>query len=370
MSLRLTLCPRAIEDRAMSPADALPLAGGARRFAACEAVLREDGRARAREVVALAQLGAWAARFGVETAAEAEALLARLGAPRPPLAGLDISAPRGTPRIMGIINVTPDSFSDGGDRFDAGRAVADGLAMVEAGAAILDVGGESTRPGAAPVDPQEELRRVLPVVRGLAEAGVTVSIDSRRAAVMAAALDAGARMINEVTALEGDPDSLALAAERGVPVVLMHMQGEPGTMQADPRYDDAALEVYDYLEGRVAACLAAGLARADIAVDPGIGFGKTVTHNLEILDQMALYQGLGCAVVLGVSRKGFIGKLSPGKLSGGAAPQARLPGSLAAALAGVERGVQILRVHDVAETAQAMALWRAIETRGRGPGGG
>jgi dihydropteroate synthase len=220
------------------------------------------------------------------------------------------------------------------------------------------------------VDAQEELRRVLPVVRGLAEAGVTVSIDSRRAAVMAAALDAGARMINEVTALEGDPDSLALAAERGVPVVLMHMQGEPGTMQADPRYDDAALEVYDYLEGRVAACLAAGLARADIAVDPGIGFGKTVTHNLEILDQMALYQGLGCAVVLGVSRKGFIGKLSPGKLSGGAAPQARLPGSLAAALAGVERGVQILRVHDVAETAQAMALWRAIETRGRGPGGG
>ena len=372
MSLRLTLCPRAIEDHAsedrpISPADALPLAGGSRHFTACEAVLREDGRERAREVVSLAELGAWTARFGAETAAEAEALLARLSAPRPSFAGLDL----GKPRIMGIINVTPDSFSDGGDRFDAGRAVADGLAMVEAGAAILDVGGESTRPGAAPVDPQEELRRVLPVVRDLAEAGAFVSIDSRRGPVMAAALDAGARMINDVTALEGDPDSLALAAERGVPVALMHMQGEPGTMQANPRYDDAALEVYDYLEGRVAACEAAGMARADIAVDPGIGFGKTVTHNLEILDQMALYQGLGCAVVLGVSRKGFIGnlsrgKLSRGKLSGGAAPKARLPGSLAAALAGLDRGVQILRVHDVAETFQAMALWRAIANRGRG----
>ena len=361
MSLRLTLCPRAIEDRApgdrgISPADSLPLAGGARRFAACEAVLREDGRARAREVVPLAELGAWAARFGAETAVEAEALLARLSAPRPSFAGLDL----GKPRIMGVINVTPDSFSDGGDRVDAGRAVGDGLAMVEAGAAILDVGGESTRPGSVPVGMQEELRRVLPVVRGLAEAGVRVSIDSRRAAVVAAALDAGARMINDVTALEGDPDSLALAAEHGVPVMLMHMQGEPGTMQANPRYDDAALDVYDYLEGRVAACEAAGMARADIAVDPGIGFGKTATHNLDILDRVALYQGLGCAVVLGVSRKGFIGKLSRGE-----APKARLPGSLAAALAGVERGVQILRVHDVAETAQALALWRAIANRGR-----
>jgi len=371
MSLRLTLCPRAIEDRAIEdraiedrasvPADALPLAGGPRHFAACEAVLRENGRARAREVVSLAELGAWAARFGARTAAEAEALLARLSAPRPPFAGLDL----GEPRIMGIINVTPDSFSDGGDRFDAGRAVDDGLAMVEAGAAILDVGGESTRPGSAPVDPQEELRRVLPVVRGLADGGAIVSIDSRRAPVMAAALDAGARVLNDVTALEYDPGSLTLAAERGAPVVLMHMRGEPGTMQANPRYHDAALDVYDYLEGRVAACLAAGLARADIAVDPGIGFGKTAIHNLEILDQMALYQGLGCAVVLGVSRKGFIGKMSRDE-----APKARLPGSLAAALAGVERGAQILRVHDVAETSQALALWRAIADRARGRGRG
>jgi dihydropteroate synthase len=176
---------------------------------------------------------------------------------------------------------------------------------------------------------------------------------------MAAALDAGARAINDVTALEHDPEALALAAERRAPVALMHMRGEPGTMQADPRYDDAALDIYDYLEGRIAACEAAGIARGHLAVDPGIGFGKTAAHNLEILDQMALYQGLGCAVVLGVSRKSFIGKLSRGE-----APKARLPGSLAAGLAGVARGVQILRVHDVAETAQALAMWRAIEGRG------
>ncbi len=361
MSLRLTLCPRANEetapaDRPTAPADVLPLAGGPRHFAACEAVLREHGRAPAREVVPLARLGVWASRFGAETAAEAEALLARLIAPRPLFAGFDLSKPR----IMGIINVTPDSFSDGGDRFDAGRAIADGLAMVEAGAAILDVGGESTRPGSAPVDDEEELRRVLPVVRGLAEAGAVVSIDSRRAPVAAAALDAGARVINDVTAFEHDPEGLALAAERGAPVVLMHMQGEPGTMQADPRYDDAALDIYDYLEGRVAACEAAGIARADIAVDPGIGFGKTVTHNVEILNRMALYQGLGCAVVLGVSRKRFIAKLSRGE-----APKRRQPGSLAAGLAGIARGVQILRVHDVAETIQALALWRAIENPGQ-----
>ncbi len=361
MSLRLTLCPRAIEAQAAAPADSRPLAGGARCFAACEAVLREDGEERARAVLPLAALGDWAARLGPGAAAEvaAEALLASLSAPRPPYAGLDL----GGPRIMGVINVTPDSFSDGGDRFDAARAVADGLAMVEAGAAILDVGGESTRPGSAPVDAEEELRRVLPVVRGLAEAGARVSIDTRRARVMAAALDAGARIVNDVTALTGDPDSLALVAERGVSVALMHMQGEPGTMQKNPSYGDAALDVYDFLAERVSACEAAGIPRASIAVDPGIGFGKTAVHNLEILDQMALYQGLGCAVVLGVSRKSFIGKLSRDE-----APKARLPGSLAAALAGLDRGVQIVRVHDVAETQQAIALWRAVAARGRGRG--
>jgi dihydropteroate synthase len=355
MSARLTLCPRNIDERAVAPAGSLPLAGGPLAFAACEAVLRENRRQTAREVVPNSALADWAGRFGPEARAQARALLERLSAPRSPYAGLDLAAPQ----VMGVLNVTPDSFSDGGDRFDAARAVDDGLAMIEAGAAILDVGGESTRPGSAPVESEEELRRVLPVVRGLAEAGALVSIDTRRARVMAAALDAGAGIINDVTAITGDPDGLALVAERGVPVVLMHMRGEPQTMQQDPTYDDAPLDIYDFLAARVAVCEAAGIARARIAVDPGIGFGKTVEHNLQILDRMALYQGLGCAVLLGVSRKNFIGRLSRSE-----PPKARGPGSLAAALIGLDRGVQIVRVHDVAETMQAIAVWRAVEASG------
>ena len=256
---------------------------------------------------------------------------------------------------MGIVNVTPDSFSDGGQFADAAAAVAHGRDLAAAGAAIVDVGGESTRPGADPVSPDEELRRVIPVVEGLAAAGLTVSIDTRRAAVMHAAVAAGATVINDVTALAGDPESLAVAAAAGVPVILMHMRGEPQTMQRDPTYDDVALDVYDALAGRVAACRAAGIPLANIAVDPGIGFGKTVDHNLELLAALAMFQGLGTAVVLGVSRKSFIGRLA------GAAPaDQRLPGSIAAGLAGIHHGADILRVHDVAATAQALTLWRSI----------
>jgi dihydropteroate synthase len=264
------------------------------------------------------------------------------------------------PCVMGIVNVTPDSFSDGGDRFDAERAIADGLAMWRAGADFVDVGGESTRPGAAPVAPEEELRRVRPVVAALAGEGVRVSIDSRHAEVMAGAVEAGAAVINDVTALTGDAVSLRVAADSGLPVVLMHMQGEPRSMQADPHYDDVALEVYDHLAERLAACEAAGIPRARIAVDPGIGFGKTLVHNLELLDRLTLFHGLGCPLLLGVSRKSFIGKLSRQE-----PPKDRLAGSLAAALAGVARGAQILRVHDVAETLQALAVWRAIACDGR-----
>ncbi len=327
------------------------LAGGPLGFAACEVIRREASGGIGREVLAAdALVGVLRAR-DTALGAAAEELLRRLSPPRPAFAGLAMDRPR----LMGVINVTPDSFSDGGERFDAGRAIADGLAMRAAGAALLDVGGESTRPGAEPVAVEEELHRVVPVVRGLAAEGATVSIDTRHARVMAAALDAGATVINDVTALAGDPESLGLAARAGVPVVLMHMQGEPRSMQDDPRYVDAALDVFDRLAERVAACEVAGIPRDLIAVDPGIGFGKTLAHNLEILGQLALFHGLGCVLVLGVSRKGFIGRLS-----GGAPPKARLPGSLAAALAGVARGAQILRVHDVAETAQALAVWRAI----------
>lgn len=261
---------------------------------------------------------------------------------------------------MGIVNVTPDSFSDGGLYFNAARAIAHGRELVEAGADVLDIGGESTRPGAAPVTVEEELRRVVPVVRALAERGAVVSIDTRHAAVMRGALAAGARIVNDVTALTGDPDSLATVAASEAEVVLMHMQGEPQTMQADPHYVDAPLDVYDYLAGRIAACEAAGIARARIAVDPGIGFGKNDAHNVAILGSLGLYHGLGCAVLLGVSRKSFVGRLSAGE-----PPKGRLPGSLAAALGGLDQGVQMLRVHDVAETAQARAIWHAVTTSGR-----
>ena len=256
---------------------------------------------------------------------------------------------------MGVINVTPDSFSDGGEALDPGAALERGRTMMEAGAAILDVGGESTRPGAVPVSEDDEMSRVLPVVRGLADLGFVVSIDTRRAAVMEAATDAGARIINDVTALTGDPRSLEVASSSGAHVVLMHMLGEPGTMQDDPRYEDAAGEVFDYLAGRVSACEAAGIDRGRIAVDPGIGFGKTLDHNLEIIRRLDLYRELGLPLVLGVSRKSLIAKMSRGE-----PPKERLPGSLAAALAGVTRGAGILRVHDVAETRQALEVWAAI----------
>jgi dihydropteroate synthase len=259
------------------------------------------------------------------------------------------------PRLMGIVNVTPDSFSDGGRFLETEAAIAHGRALRSAGADILDVGGESTRPGARPVGETEEKARVVPVIKALAGEGALVSIDSRHASVMEAALDAGARIVNDVTALEGDPDSLALVAKREVPVVLMHMRGDPGTMQDDPRYDDVVAEVRDYLGRRVAACVAAGIPKQRIAVDPGIGFGKTVDHNLALIRHLDRLADLDCTILLGVSRKSFIGALSKGEPA-----TERLPGSLAAALAGVARGAHILRVHDVAATAQALAVWGGI----------
>ncbi len=259
------------------------------------------------------------------------------------------------PLLMGIINVTPDSFSDGGEALDAGNALERGRAMVEAGAAILDVGGESTRPGADPVSEDDEMARVLPVVRGLADQGFVVSIDTRHAAVMEAATGEGARIINDVTALTCDPRSLEVAAASDAHLILMHMKGEPSTMQNDPRYEDAAREVFDYLAARVSACEAAGIDRRRIAVDPGIGFGKTLDHNTEILKRLELYRELGLPLVLGVSRKSLIASIARSE-----PPKARLPGSLAAALAGISRGASILRVHDVAETRQALEVWAAI----------
>ncbi len=266
-------------------------------------------------------------------------------------AGLDLEAVA----VMGIVNVTPDSFADGGRHFAVDRAIAGGLRMVAEGAAILDVGGESTRPGAAPVSPEEEMRRVVPVIEALAQHGVTVSIDTRHATVMAAAVKAGAKIINDVAALTG-PQSLATAVDVAVPVILMHMQGDPATMQQAPRYDDVVADVYAYLQHRLAVCLAAGIPLAHVCLDPGIGFGKTVADNLAIVAHVQRFHGLGCPLLLGASRKSFIAGISPSR-----GPEDRLAGSLATMLAAVAQGVQIVRVHDVAETVQALAVWRAIE---------
>ncbi len=283
------------------------------------------------------------------------AVLAALAAPKR-FAGFDFT---GGPKLMGVVNVTPDSFSDGGDFLDTDAAIRQGLALAEAGAAIIDVGGESTRPGAAAVSIDEEIRRTEPVVRALAKAGHIVSIDTRNAAVMAAALDAGARIVNDVTALTHDPDALSVVSETGAAVMLMHIQGEPGTMQQNPRYRFAPVDVLDWLAARRDVCIGAGIASDMISIDPGIGFGKTVTHNLQILDWLGMFQSLGCAVTLGVSRKSFIGHVA-----GETEAKRRLPGSLAAGLAGVAKGAQILRVHDVSETRQALAVWQGISGGG------
>ena len=260
------------------------------------------------------------------------------------------------PVIMGIVNATPDSFSDGGDAYSFDDAVARGLELVAQGAAIIDIGGESTRPGADPVSIDDEISRTCPVIERLAANGITVSIDTRHADVMKAATQAGASIINDVTALTGDEKSLDVAAASGAHIVLMHMQGTPGTMQSNPTYANAVGDVFAYLKRRVEACVKAGIPKNLIAVDPGIGFGKNLEHNLAILKHLDMYRDLGVTLLLGVSRKSFIGAITDEAM-----PKNRLAGSLAAGIWGVKSGFDILRVHDVAETAQALKVWAAIE---------
>ncbi len=312
---------------------ALPLAGGPLAFSLVRLI--GDGR-----IVAVDRVP--------QEYAEA---LARVSRRPPDWAGLGWQRPL----VMGVLNVTPDSFSDGGDYSDPQRAIDAGVAMAVAGAEVVDVGGESARPGAEPTPPETELARVLPVIRALAAQGVAVSIDTRNATTMAAALDAGARIVNDVSALTHDPSSAALIAAHGCPVVLMHMRHDPETMTSLARYDDVALEVTQELAARVAAAEAAGIARSSIAVDPGVGFAKTADHNLALLPRLTLLLNLGCPVVVGVSRKGFIGRLSGERIA-----RRRGPGSIAAGLYAALHGAAVLRVHDVAETVQAVRVWRGL----------
>jgi dihydropteroate synthase len=267
------------------------------------------------------------------------------------------------PQIMGILNVTPDSFSDGDIYADAEAAAETGFAMAAAGAAIIDIGGESTRPGAKAVWEGDEIARIMPVVERLAASGTAVSVDTRKAAVMEAALGAGAGLINDVSALLFDKRSTEVAAQAGCPVVLMHHQGTPETMQQNPVYDrPVAFAVYDWLEARIKAAAAAGIRRENIIVDPGIGFGKTLHHNLQLMNNLSLLHGLGCPILVGASRKRMIGALS-----NEAPADQRLGGSVALALKAAEQGAQLIRVHDVPETVQALRVWRGLRDRALSP---
>jgi len=263
---------------------------------------------------------------------------------------LDLS----TPRVMGILNITPDSFSDGGDFFVSAAAVQRAETMVEQGAAIIDVGGESTRPGAGPVDAAEEIRRIVPVIELLARRlPVAISVDTSKPEVMRAAADAGAGLINDVRALRA-PGAEAMAAALGLPVCLMHMQGEPRTMQGDPRYDDVVAEVAGFLRARVIACEQAGIARGRLLIDPGFGFGKTLAHNLTLLSGLAAVTDVGVPVLVGLSRKAMLGRLT------GRDVGARTAAGVAAAVLAVERGARLIRTHDVTETVDALKVAAAV----------
>jgi dihydropteroate synthase len=263
---------------------------------------------------------------------------------------LDLSRPR----VMGILNITPDSFSDGGRYRSTTAALEHAHAMVEAGAELIDVGGESTRPGACPVDVAEELERVIPVIAALAAAlPVPISVDTYKPEVMAAAVAAGAGLINDVFALR-TPGALEAATRLGVPVCLMHMAGEPQTMQEAPSYTDVVAQVHAFLAGRIEQCLAVGIPRAHLLIDPGFGFGKRLAHNLSLLAHLDAFLDLGVPILVGLSRKSMVGALT------GRPPAARLAASLAAAVLAAQRGALILRVHDVAETRDALAVWEAV----------
>lgn len=318
------------------PDDALQLAGGWAWFSHVEVLSRD----RSPRIVAAQDIPREA--------------LDRLITPRSPLCKLDLCHPQ----LMGILNVTPDSFSDGGEYKAPARALAHAARMVGEGATLMDVGGESTRPGAQEVPVEAEISRVEPVIAAIRnELDVPISIDTRKAEVARAAVGAGACLVNDVSGFTFDPALAPYCVEAGLPICIMHAQGGPETMQNNPRYDDVLLDVYDFLAAQVAMLTEAGIPRNQIIVDPGIGFGKNITHNLALLNRISLFHALGCPILLGASRKGFIRVIAKAD-----DPHARAPGSVAVALAGWAQGVQISRVHDVEETRQALDLARAVTT--------
>jgi dihydropteroate synthase len=332
-----------VAREAVTLGSALPLAGGSIAFGAVRLWEGEPGNIK-HAVVRTNTIQA------IDDPRVKE-LLDRIVSPRAPIAAISMDSPR----VMGIVNVTPDSFSDGGDHYDSRAAVRHAASLVSEGADLIDIGGESTRPGSEPVSVEEELRRVMPVLQELRGCPIPISIDTRKPEVMRQAVEAGAAMINDVSALTFSRDSCGIAASLGKPVILMHSKGDPKTMQDNPSYRDVVIEVYDFLESRIEAAVAAGVPRNQLIVDPGIGFGKSAAHNLSLLQSISLFHGLGAAVLTGTSRKRFIGKHG-----GTQEPKERVGASIAAALDCVSQGVQMVRVHDIGATRQALSFWKSL----------
>ncbi|OCC22693.1 dihydropteroate synthase [Croceicoccus estronivorus] len=336
--------------------EAIRLGGGmvyAHRFAL---IVRQNDKILSRERVSVANMQDALTCLPADLAAEGAAQWAGLQTVHAPLQCGERTIRLDQPQVMGILNVTPDSFSDGGKFLDNPEEARNhAAAMLERGAAIVDVGGESTRPGAAAVWEGDELKRVVPAVQSLSSMGAAISVDTRRVGVMEAALEAGAHVINDVSALRHDPRALEFAVARGAPVILMHAPGEGEDLHACAEYTNPALDVFDWLKQRRDAAIAAGIAREKIILDPGVGFGKSLAHNLAVLNALPLYHALGQPLLLGASRKRFIGALA-----NEAPVHERLGGSVAVAIHGMNAGVQLLRVHDVAETVQARDVWRGL----------
>ncbi len=355
---RLYLRPTAFVDGPFdAPQGAVQLAGGLCWFAKVHVIARVNARRMFSALVNVGEMPALTAAHP-QLARPWQALIR----PRPPLHLGNRPLRLDRPHVMGILNITPDSFSDGGAHEDAHAALTHASALAAAGVALIDVGAESTRPGAKPVSAAEEQARLEPVLAPLCAMGTPISLDTRKASIMRFGRHQGVAMINDVSALTHDAEAMALVAQAGCPVVLMHMQGEPGSMLNNPSYDDVLLDVYDALEARITACLAAGISREAIIIDPGIGFGKHLRHNLDLINGLSLLHALGAPVLLGVSRKRMIGALSQEE-----AADDRLPGSLALAQAGLAQGVQLLRVHDVAAHVQMLKVWQGLRDSGLTP---
>jgi dihydropteroate synthase len=340
-----------VEGRFLDPARVQRLCGGSCYFSQLHLIARTHTQTLHSALIHVHEVDNFIAALPPMQQLQAQRQWAALAQEAPTLLNTRLDRPR----LLGILNLTPDSFFDGGRYNNATNALASARAMAAGGGWLLDVGAESTRPGAPLVPAEQEWARLEPTLRLLIANDLPVSLDTRKALVMQRGLAAGVRMINDVSALSFEAESLSVVARSDVPIVLMHAQGTPQTMQDNPHYQDALLDVYDALAKRIALCVAAGIAKERLIVDPGIGFGKSLRHNLRLLNGLSLFHTLGCPLLLGVSRKRFIGALSTGE-----AAEERLPGSLAALLHGASQGVQLLRVHDVHESAQALRIWQGL----------